>query len=491
MITDKYSTFLRAGFGGILAGVGLSQGGILLMPLAIAFLWSSSRFPLAGSIWGAVAVLISHRWLLALHPLMWMGVSQPFSLFITISIWLFCGLLGAFLSALWCWLGRLNFLVDARNGCFKRKFLYAFVLSACWGLGENVLAQSPLLWVGISSSLLPGDRLLAGLSSWFGSSGLTTVQFLVGWWLWQTGILFKSQNNWQRFFSFGLAALVFAHLFGWALLEKEIFSSSKAVAIWQSAIPTREKFSIDQLRRLPFSLEQALKEANVLGASFMVAPEGTLPIGQELLSPAQIPLLSGGFRADKGNQRSSLLVFKKDQTTFTDFVDKYRLVPLGEWIPPLPGLSIPGLSSIGGIEPGESSRLLIWDGPPIAVAICYEITNGNGLSKAVKDGAQWILAIANLDPYPISLQKQFLALAQMRSIESARDLITVSNTGPSTMISADGSITPVIPPFKQKVGLASLHFSEKITPYVRWGEKPLIVFLIAGIFGLFFLEPKA
>ena len=56
----------------------------------------------------------------------------------------------------------------------------------------------------------------------------------------------------------------------------------------------------------------------------------------------------------------------------------------------------------GGIESGNPSRLLDWEGPSFAGAICYELSNGKAIAKAVNQGAKWILVIANLDPYPIS-----------------------------------------------------------------------------------------
>ncbi len=50
-------------------------------------------------------------------------------------------------------------------------------------------------------------------------------------------------------------------------------------------------------------------------------------------------------------------------------MDKSRLVPLGEWIPVLPNFLQNGLSAVGGIEGGNPSRLLDWDGPSFAGAI--------------------------------------------------------------------------------------------------------------------------
>ena len=55
------------------------------------------------------------------------------------------------------------------------------------------------------------------------------------------------------------------------------------------------------------------------------------------------------------------------------------------------------------MSPGEAPRLLELPPPlgPVAVAICYELSDGLGLNQAVRDGAGWLLTIANLDPYPL------------------------------------------------------------------------------------------
>ena len=50
-----------------------------------------------------------------------------------------------------------------------------------------------------------------------------------------------------------------------------------------------------------------------------------------------IPLISGGFRWVRGQQRSSVLLFLEPPDRFpVPLADKHRLVPIGEWIPPLP-----------------------------------------------------------------------------------------------------------------------------------------------------------
>ncbi|KGG17990.1 Apolipoprotein N-acyltransferase [Prochlorococcus sp. MIT 0602] len=369
--------------------------------------------------------------------------------------------------------------------------MVAFALSLIWGLSEVLLAKSPLFLFGISSSLLPQDRWLAGLARWFGAGGLTALQLLLGWWIWQIALALKKRHSILRLFTWGVFVLVISHYLGWSLISINNYSFTKRIALWQTNVPIKEKFSSSHLKDLPTAIDDALNEAKKTGSEWLVAPEGTLLADQTLLSPAVIPFLSGGFRWVDGKQRSSLLVFNTGSSSFNEAIDKYRLVPLGEWIPKLPSFAFKGLSLVGGLDPGQSSRFLKWEGPPAGVAICYELSDGKSLAKAANKGAQWILSIANLDPYPISLQKQFISLAQLRGIELARDVISVANTGPTSLINSSGQVKQVVVPFIKGVGTVEVSFSNQISGYSRWGELPMIFGLIVAIFEITRLKEKS
>ena len=68
------------------------------------------------------------------------------------------------------------------------------------------------------------------------------------------------------------------------------------------------------------------------------------------------------------------------------------------------------------------------------MAICYEISDGLKIRKAINSGAKLIITAANLDPYPAKLYNQFLSLARLRSIENKKNNLLVSNTGPSGLV---------------------------------------------------------
>ncbi len=485
---ESFLPLIQAVIGGLLAGSSLEQGGILLMAPALAILWAISKNCLAAGLWGFAAVLISHRWLLALHPLTWIGIPASLSLFIAIFIWLICCSIGSILTWTWAKIGKLIRKFADADEEFQTELFYSLVMACLWGFGEVVLSKSPIYWIGIETSFLKGNFPLVGLARWIGSGGLATLEIFMGWWLLQTILIFGKKQLWRKTFSLGVLSLLLANGLGLILLQPPPISSSAQVALWQPAIATRTKFSEEQKSRLPKIIQTTLQKASDLNADWLVAPEGTLPPNQKLLAPAQITFLTGGFRWTRGQQRSSLLVFDEGNLVSSSAIDKHRLVPLGEWVPSLGNIRLPGLSAIGGLDSGPPSRLLNWSGPPVAVAICYELSNGSSIAQAVSNGAEWVLAIGNLDPYPLLLQKQFLDLAKLRSIEVARDLISVGNTGPSSLVSSSGEISNLIPPFESKIGSTKINLHQDSTGYIRWREKPLLAIMFASLYGLMKLK---
>ena len=482
MSPKQSRTFIQAILGGSLAGLCLSGSLPLLMPFATACLWSASDLAWASFCWGGIAVLVSHRWLLFLHPISWIGIPNYLSLPITISIWLACGLFGAILVATWSAFGNIFRSNLFKNPFLKNKIIFGVFLSVIWGLGENLLAEGPLFWIGIEETLLPSDRILAGLARWIGSGGLASLELLIGWWIWQIYIYAKDSKRVLKIFIFGMITFIICHAIGFILLIDNPNVESTKVALWQTNIPIRDKFNKNQLELLPEKVNNALIQSKNLGASLLISPEGTLLANSSKLPPSPIKFLSGGFRFLDGSQKSSILFFDVGDENYTSALDKSRLVPLGEWIPNFNNILKAGLSGVGGLSPGQSSRLFNWDGPSFAGTICYEISNGKAIKDAVSQGAKWILSIANLDPYPEILQKQFLSIAQLRSIETSRDLITVANTGPTSLIKSSGIIQELLPPFEDLIKVVDLEINHKRTVYSYLGQIPLVVVLLISFF---------
>ena len=478
---------------GLLAGLALPPlGAPPLLWLGLALLWQLAAKPQPwrlGVLWGLAAVLVSHRWLLGLHPLTWIGVPAPLSLPLCLLLLAICGLAGGVLVGAWlslaAWLG-------------PRNPMAALALAGLWGLVEVVLAKGPLFWLGIGAAALPADRALAGLASLGGAGGLAALQLLVGWGLWRC-LQQLVARRWRRLavggLAWALAVLVLQGLGGRVLAAQPLQASAvEQVLVLQPAIPTREKFSWAQQLRLRQLLNAALAEGAQRGAAAVLLPEGALGLDPELDQPVPVELISGGFRwqevGGEPEQRSALLRFPQGAIAPTSALDKHRVVPLGEWVPFARLVRWSGLSAVGGVEPGLPSRLLQRPGGSVAGAICYELSDGAALARASREGARWLLASANLDPYPPMLQRQFTALAQLRAIESGRWLVSVANTGPSLLVSPRGAVLAALPAGRAATGLFNVPQLTGLTPYARFGDGPLAVLTAATAIGALLIKRR-
>jgi len=296
---------------------------------------------------------------------------------VAVALWLCCGVAAALLLLLWSLLAR---MCRFRDGGWR--FSAVLLLSLLWGGAELLLEGSPLFWIGVGGSVLPLDRPLAGLARWLGSGGLATLQLIWGWGLWQ---LWRRRGKRSTAW---LLSLLLAHGLGALSLGPPPAFASLRVGAWQPAVPTREKFSPDRQRRFNAALSSALQQAQALQVEALVAPEGTLPSRWQPddVNGLPLPLISGGFRWVRGQLRSSVLLGLPGRAGLEPLVDKHRLVPLGEWLPPLPAGFTRGLSAVGGLQPGDASRFVNAWPSPFAVAICYEISDGRALAKATAQG---------------------------------------------------------------------------------------------------------
>ena len=485
----KFKKYFYPCLGGILGGISVSSYfWVMFMPVSLFILWNGHDKKISNFCWGFFFILISHSWLYDLHPLTWLGFSWTTSLIITILILLFCSLLGGILVYLWGLLGEIILL---KQDIFKMKSLHltvkVFLLSLSWGLGELILSQTPFFWIGLGEGLVPGNMYLAGLARWIGASGLCVVQILIGFWIYLIYGKLRRKDHFKKIFVLGFLAIAFLHLFG-GLINPINRNSDYPFAVWQTNIPTREKINLNE-QFIKDKLFAAQKYALSNEAKLLIAPEGTLNKNFNLVKGSKINMLVGGFRDFNNELRSSLLGYKIGDQFHTSFIDKNRLVPLGEKIPGFLDIFSRGLSAVGGVQPGPDSRF--FDSkftPPLAVAICYEISDGLQIRNAINGGAELIISIANLDPYPTKLHNQFLSLARLRSIENKKDNVIVSNTGPSGLISDDGGIIKLFEPNTEINEIIYPNFSSKKTFYSKYGDRPLLFLFVSLIVLNLFLK---
>jgi apolipoprotein N-acyltransferase len=75
---------------------------------------------------------------------------------------------------------------------------------------------------------------------------------------------------------------------------------------------------------------------------------------------------------------------------------------------------------------------------------------------------------------------QHLEMARMRSRETGRAMLRATNTGISALIDHRGRVTAQSPQFEATVVTGEVEPRQGATPYVRWGNVPVVI-LSAGL----------
>ncbi len=165
---------------------------------------------------------------------------------------------------------------------------------------------------------------------------------------------------------------------------------------------------------------------------------------------------------------------------------KQHLVPFGDYFPLqwllaglMESLQIPmsDFSAWQKDQPPLSSH-----GVPLQLSICYEdafpadwrhLTHASEVLVNISEDAWFGDSFA---PH------QRLEMARMRSLETGRPMVRVSNSGLSTFIGADGEVEQIAPQFEPAVLRQQVKGMTGTTPYMRFGEWPTLAFLALLLF---------
>jgi apolipoprotein N-acyltransferase len=221
------------------------------------------------------------------------------------------------------------------------------------------------------------------------------------------------------------------------------------------------------------------------------------------LQPGQI-LMTGGYRsavAPPGADApdglvyfNSLLAIRRAAQGIEPLAlyDKYRLVPLGEYMPLarfLRPLHIEELVHIGdGFSHGARPRAIDLDSaPPVQPLICYEalypgFTREGAIASGVR--AAWIVNVSD-DAWfggtygPV----QHLNLASYRAIEEGLPIIRATPTGVSAVVDAYGRAPRRLQLAQGRAGVIDAVLPRALAPTVfdRWGEGAFALMLLVSL----------
>ena len=226
----------------------------------------------------------------------------------------------------------------------------------------------------------------------------------------------------------------------------------------------------------------------------VIWPETALPYlvidNPEL--PAVIARAAGGAKVALGLQRvegvrgwNTLQVFGPDGAVLASY-DKHHLVPFGEYVPladlayDLFGIDAFAAQAGNAYSAGPGPQVLDLGGRlgKVMPLICYEAVFPQDLRGAGR--ASWLLQITN-DAWfgTLSGPFQHAAQARLRAVEQGLPLVRVANTGVTEVVDALGRVTASLPFGTQAYLDAALPGALPPTPYMRFGELPVLVLLAA------------
>jgi apolipoprotein N-acyltransferase len=172
----------------------------------------------------------------------------------------------------------------------------------------------------------------------------------------------------------------------------------------------------------------------------------------------------------------------------TSRYDKVRRVPFGEYMPlrgVLEALGAPvelvPRDAVAGSEPGVLTAPIEGVGDvDMGVVISWEVFFGGRAREGVEAGGSFITNPTNGSSYTWTiLQTQQVASSRLRAIETGRSVVQVSPTGFSAFVDPDGSVHDRTSVSEQAVIVRDIELRDGLTWYVRLGEYPWVLAMLA------------
>ena len=275
---------------------------------------------------------------------------------------------------------------------------------------------------------------------------------------------------------------------GWTSPRGEAIS----VALVQGNIAQQDKWQADKLldslalyADRSFSLpdiDLIVWPETAIAAFYDQVSENFIPYIEEKLQDSGASLLTGIPMLDRGSWEYYNAVMSLGGKRA--FYYKRHLVPYGEYLPmrwlfgsTLDALAVPNADFSGG---DDGQPLLQAAGYPVATSICFEVVFGEEMIQALPEAAL-LVNVSNDAWFGRSLAPfQHLEMARMRARETGRPMLRATNTGISALIDHQGRITARSRQFEAAVVTGEVEPRQGATPYVRWGNVPIVA-LCAGL----------
>ncbi|RKZ96734.1 MAG: apolipoprotein N-acyltransferase [Gammaproteobacteria bacterium] len=258
------------------------------------------------------------------------------------------------------------------------------------------------------------------------------------------------------------------------------------VSLIQGNIPQEIKWNKEQLMKT-LALYQTRTELH-WDSDLIVWPENAVPVFHHQAREFYLDPLAELARKNKTDILLGLPVMERSSRHYFNsmmslgstegFYHKKHLVPFGDYMPLewLRGLIEFFDLPMSAFRPGsQSQELLQVAGQKVAISVCYEDAFSTEVLVGVPEATLLVNATNNAWYGDSFAPHQHLQISQNRALETGRPVLRVTTNGISALIGYQGDLEAKTAQFEQAVLTGDIQPRQGATPYVRWGQWPLLL----------------
>lgn len=480
---------------GILIGLAPAPGnGWYFAWIALAPLWilirqqkSLQQVVILSLAWGVGYYNLALFWITGVHPMTWMGVPWLASLSIAIFCWVFITFWGVGLVVIW---SILVALVNRKIGSnhLSSSLIRVLIGVALWCGLETLWSNSPLWWPAIAHTQSPNNLIILQLGKISGQNTVTAMIVAVNGLLGEAILWWRNSTNLRPkllFLISPLIVLVTSHLVGYYLYQIPIAKDNLAplkVGIIQGNIPNEIKLFSEGWRKAIAGYTSGYQRLAKQGVDIVLTPETALPFYwddivdnssfYQAVITEKVPAWVGANGRKGKSFTNSLFTLTGEGKTYSRY-DKYKLVPLGEYVPfeSIVGNFIDRLSPLEAhLAPGKPNQIFDTPFGRAIVAICYESAFPQHFQRQAKAGGEFIITAANNAHYTDVMPAQHHAHDVMRAIENDRWAARATNTGYSAIVDPHGNTLWISEMNQYAIHQHTIYRRQTKHLYLRWGD---------------------
>ena len=469
--------------GGLLAvAVELPYGGWIQIPILSLVWWQIQKYQstsfkntfLLGLSFGLGYFVLGLWWIfISLHDVGGMN-----AILSCIAVFLLAGLMAIYFAC-------------ATLACHfsRNSFFFGLLLAASWVVAEYLrgIIFTGFPWMGFAEAQFNGP--FAPIAPFFGGLACT---FLAVWISWEVTRLKKSLFISGACIISTIALMQFASF--WTFIKP--FGEPLSIRLIQGNFEQSLKFNPKAIES-QFSFYTSAIESQP--ADLIITPETAYPWPQSNLPTGLLGSIQGFSTTTASNVLLGVIgeTSNSSEVKYTNRAlgispnvsgyqyDKSHLVPFGEFIPPgfhwfINAFHVP-MSDFARGQPDQAPFSIIRSGKATinaAITICYEDVFGEELASRIHHSSKPVNLLINMTNLAwfgnSQAPTQQLRLSQLRSLETGLPALRATNTGITAVLGPDGKILAELPQFTQGVLEADIQTYSGSTPYVFWGNAPIL-----------------